>query len=81
MSSRDVAELICFGSLPVAGLAVWLVYLLSRRLERGDRGRRNQGAPAGAGLLFELDKLARPSIENVIKAQDETVERDAHGGQ
>jgi hypothetical protein len=80
MTPREVAGLICAGAVPLAGLAVWGLYRLSRWFERkGGAGARASGG--GAGLLFELDKLTRPSIEHVIATQDVRQESAEHGGE
>jgi hypothetical protein len=81
MSSREIAGLLCVLALPLSGLAAWGLYRLSKRLEKAGLLAQRERSGAGAGLLFELDKLTRPSIEHVAQTQDEHVVSDEQGGE
>jgi hypothetical protein len=50
---------------------------------RGKREPRSAGGSALGGALMELDRLvARPSVEHVVDAENQTVRReDDHGGE
>lgn len=69
-------------AFPVGAAAVWGVYCLCKRLEKaGIFTQREERTGSGGGLLFELDKLTRPSIEHVVEAQDKHVVSDEQGGE
>lgn len=82
MSPQEAAGLICVAAIPLAGLAVWGLYRLNLRYERkAGAEKESRGGGSGAGLLFELDKLTRPSIEHVIETKDVRPESEEHGGE
>lgn len=81
MTPREVAGLICAGAVPLAGLAAWAMYRINLRFKRIGSAEARTGGGSGAGVLFELDKLTRPSIEHVIETQDLRQESAEHGGE
>ena len=67
------------------GLPIWGVYTFWQWLHTDpkDRPERPSGSVSGAigGVMLEIDKVTRPSVEHVIETQSHLVDEDEHDGE
>ncbi len=87
LSGSHAINTLLIVALSIIGLvAICLViYGLHRFLialeRRGYIYYREKPRGSGAGALFELDKLTRPSVEHVVEAMDTEVESQENDGE
>lgn len=75
----------CSAALALIALLAFIVWLLHRlciRLEKAGYLYYREASKGGAGgVIYELDRLTRPSIEHVIEVQDPVVMEDEIDGE
>lgn len=77
-----IVAVLLFVGLPIYGVVAAWRWL---HTDPKDRPERQSGggymSNAIGGVMLELDKLARPSVEHTIEAQTHVVEDDEHDGE
>lgn len=81
MNSPLVIAGVTIGLIAVVAL-LWGLHRLAIYLE--DQGllyyrKGSDSGSAGGSVLMELDRLTRPSVEHVVKAQNPTVKQEKPG--